>query len=328
MEMRKRLEGKMYREAIVLCSTQYGTEELRPYSKIGRAKDVNNLPLVISQPQLVNFCDRLYSVKKEGLYRFIDLGWCGKDEKRSGRPYCLKPEKRYVRNLIYFKKDMRSFLQAICRLHIPGAVHQSWSLPRRKKHALRGRLAMSCGRISEFTCELFKEQNIRCRQVAIITLEEWKTTGMGHTLFEYFDRKEKKWILADISMRSLFMKGETYLNLYQLTNAVRYGDDFQIERIVEYPICNIDPSPGIEGKFDASILSDEIKATEASVKKWFQRTAYVPFIQENGKWWFWAKDEKEKERIENYSPSYSYLPENEWFKRFYPGRKTKRKPLK
>lgn len=119
-------------------------------------------------------------------------------------------------------------------------------------------------------------------------------------------------------MRCLFMKGEAYLNLYQLTNAVRYRGDFRIKRIVGYPICNIDPSSGIRGEFDLSVLSEEIKATEASVKRWFQRTAYVPLIEENGRWWFWAGDQKEKKRIENCASFYSYLPKEEWLRRFYP----------
>ncbi len=280
-------------------------------------KSVGTLPLVVRKPQWVKFSDQYFHIQKEGLYRFWDWG----KVKKTGPgalPKTIGKARQYAQ-VIFFRNDILRFLGSLAVIHLHGTHHQKLPHTKRLIEAKRGNLSLTCSYISDFCCELLKEFRWKTRRVAALRVKgEWNTFDNGHSLFEFYWPKLKKWILADVDMHSMFLKNGNYLSLGEVSQLIQQGKDFDLEPLTHPGFGGLDTSDGVLKNFSFSAMCEVMNYDPQIKKEWYRQTLEVPLIIDDQGAWFYCDNPKDRERtITNYSPWYKPMDKKDWFRKFY-----------
>ena len=178
---------------------------------------------------------------------------------------------------------------------------------------------MTCGHISTFLREFLPRLGWRVRAVLCMRLEgAYDTYDNGHSLIEFYWPKFRKWVLADVDLHHMFVKGGTYLNLAEVSELVHTGRDFGLEPLTLPAVGAVDPSDAVTGDFAAYTYAEPMFADERVLKTWYRRCFAVPFVGgDDDGWYFHCDNERDRQRILRYSSSYKLLDKRDWLKRFY-----------
>ena len=173
-------------------------------------------------------------------------------------------------------------------------------------------LKMTCGNISLYTQHLLSSLNINSRIVLGMTIDEWNNYDNGHTLIEVFVDREKEWILYDVDNNCKFYnKNNKPLSIYELSNIINSGEEYEIEFIATDPSFN---SSYDIGTIDFLFYSEHLSG-EQNLRKWYDRVMQVPLIADGNMFYYpkraiWGK-------LINYSSDYIPVEEREFCDKYY-----------
>jgi len=269
------------------------TKGLTHASNISDKKIPNEL---IVQPNLYDFSGKSYSLKKEGLYRFII------------------PGKINLQRIVY-KNEIDLFLSSICWIVTHGNSDNKKTNFQLTKKALTSKIFITCGKISLWAHYLLKNLNIKSRVVAGMATEEWNSYDNGHTFIEVWRPRLHKWVLYDLANNFYFTssKNDLPLSLIEFSQLINNNIDYRLIALssaIRLDISNFLSSDG----YNYGFLTE---AVQNNIRVWYQRVMQVPLIfnYENNKYEFMNKVNKNK--LEFYSQNYRYIPENEFMNKFY-----------
>jgi hypothetical protein len=250
---------------------------------------------LIMRPGIYVFYDKVYNVRREGLYRFIYPG-----------------QKNHQR--IVYAQNVTALLSAIAWIHSHGNSDNKKKLAEINSKALHSKLFMTCGKIASWAREVLESNEVNARIVTTLTLDSWNTYDNGHTLIEVKPRDYGKWVVYDLDNNAYFTHDGIPLSLIEL---VKYTDtdDFNVKYLasdIKIDISNfIDHSSG----YDYAFLSEFKLANEELLRDWYKRVLQVPLIQDGDYYYFF--DEANRARITNYSRKYRYINKLEFMRKFY-----------
>lgn len=202
--------------------------------------------------------------------------------------------------------ETSSILKYIASRHIHAYEDDNLSYEEAKKAIKHRKLRMTCGYISQFTERYLKENNIPCRFILFLTLDEWNDYNNGHSMVEVY--QHDRWELWDIDQKKYFI--------------------FEGQRVDAKTFCTIHYMPYKIVRFckDPILLKEDedswfaiLTSTEDGQRDWYARVCQIPMIRENGILYF-TSDDQDRKRIESYpfSNPLKYLTYEEFYEIFYP----------
>jgi len=277
---------------IVFHSYLTKTNQLEPVV----TEDFLEIPdTLIINPGKYFFEDKIYEISSEGLYKFIS------------------PQEYNMQRIVY-KNNTDALISSVAWIYSHGNSDNRLSIDEINEKAMSGKIFATCGAISNWMKETLEEQNIPVRIVSTLTLEEWNSYDNGHTMVEIYRNEYNGWILYDLDNNAYFEKNNKPLSLIEFTEAVKKNESYKIVKIandIALDISNFETKQG----YNYALLFDHVYGNEESLREWYKRVIQVPMIKENEKSYFF--DNKNKEKILEYSNSYSYISEQDFFKKFY-----------
>jgi len=280
----------------------------KPAPPVGvNPKPVARLPFIIHESQWVQFADRYYYLRKEGMYRFWDWGTARWGRERSC-PETISRDKSYS-CVILFRRDIVELLSSLAAIHVHGTAHESLSYAEQRTAARRGLLSLTCGHISDFCCRILADLGWRTRRVGAIRIEgEYNTYDNGHQLFEFYWPVREKWVLADVDMCQMFFKDGEYLNLGELSSLIQDGRDFDLRPLTSTGTGRIDSTQAVAGEFPGFENFHHGFSDPEMVKQWLHRVLTVPLISDRGKVFFFCRSPAGRGKVERYSPGHVFHP--------------------
>ena len=275
---------------------------LRPARHAVRQKPLPRT--LVIPPGAYTIGGRTYALEKEGLYRALDPG-------------------RANRQRIVFQKDVVALVSGLCWMHSHGSRDDRRSSAALRRQALTGKLIMTCGPFCDFVVTLLDRIGVRCRGVAMRTLETHNGWNDGHVLLEV--RTGKRWVLLDADQHMVCRHKGRRLSLLDLVPRVRAGDYEAVPLAASFPLAISgfrDPDSG----YDYGMLVETReggRSREQLYRETLRRLLGVPCIAEDGQRFFTTLNEAERKvalRRLRGEPSWRgmvYLPKDEFRRRFY-----------
>ncbi len=201
--------------------------------------------------------------------------------------------------------EASSLLKYIASRHIHAYEDDKLSYEEAKKAIKHRKLRMTCGYISQFTERYLQENNIPCRFILFLTLDEWNDYNNGHSMVEVY--QHDRWELWDIDQKRYFVFENERVDAK--TFGMIHYMPYKIVRFCKDPVL---PKEDENGWF--GILT----STDQGRREWYARVCQIPMIRENGIFYF-TSDEQDRKRIESYpfSGPFKYLTYEEFHERFY-----------
>jgi hypothetical protein len=240
-------------------------------------------------------CNKEYVLNKEGLYRF----------------YCLNGinEQRIV-----YEKNVDQLLSGLAWTlsHSDHDDNKSQEVLEQKSH--KDKLYLTCGPTANFVMAILAENKIKARQVDGLTSGEFNGFDDGHTLFEVFHPKFKKWVIYDFYNNSYFINNDVPsgknvpFSIVELVDALKNNTAFKIIKIA---------NDSRLGSFKApeSFLYEELMADNEMIMTWYKRVLQIALVRKGQFLYFYDKANKNK--VEKFSPKYKYMEKARFFKEFY-----------
>jgi len=254
----------------------------------GDAPEIEDLDLVATGVERVEFEGKVYPLKQEGLYRFVKFP--------SG-----------VTNLIARrdKDSLLPVLRGLSQLHIHGKKHDALQDAAQKLKTMPW-VIQTCGPTRNLAYTVLRTQaGFWPRSIDTLTGETLSGFDDGHNLLEVYDPVRKKRILADIDMGLLFKKGDTFLDAYELWKIIREKGDFELVRLSR---VEIDP------EFSVAVYSRLQAASPGRIKDWYRRVFQVIAIEGDALTW----DDASRERVTDlWGASAIKAGRAEWVKKHY-----------
>ncbi|MFA5866263.1 MAG: hypothetical protein WC975_16450 [Phycisphaerae bacterium] len=172
-------------------------------------RNVQELPLVFNQPCFVQAGNQFFKIVEEGFYRFS-----------------VFPTTTHQR--IFYRSNRPRFVGAIGQLHIHGWRENKKPVSELIENAKSRFVSVTCGIIREVGIELMSQQGIKARRVSTFTIDKWNTYNCGHALYEYFDPKESRWILADSDAGVMFRANGRWLDTDTVCRLNREGKPWDV----------------------------------------------------------------------------------------------------
>lgn len=235
----------------------------------------------------------VYNLNREGLYRFINP--------------LMENKQRIV-----FEKDIDSLMSSLSWIVTHGFNDGAKTIQEKNQISLNNKLYMNCGPTSLWVQSQLTALGIKSRIVAGLTLEEWNKYDNGHTMIEVYRQDLGKWVLYDIDNNTTFLKGLKPLNVYELSDAIKNNESYQIIYLAND--STLDASQYNVGGYSLTMYQ-EMYSGEAGLRKWYKRVLQVPLVCENGRYYFY--DLTNKAKVESYSTSYKYIPREEFMLKYY-----------
>ncbi len=281
-----------------------------------RAVAVSRLPFVTSGSRWVKFADRYYYVRREGLYRFWDLGRLQYDA-GDGLPRFLDATRRYE-SMIVFRKDVRALLGANAQLTFHGNRHQTLPFDEQVRQMRRGALSLTCGPTSDFTVKLLETVGVRARKVALIRVRgPLDAFSDGHILIEVYWPARKQWVLAEMSAHFLFKQGDRYLCAGDVMEINRRGDAFDVEPFTPPGVGRVDMTDAILGEFPEGALSEAGFHDLEQIKRHMRDFYVMPGIPQDGTCWYTTDNAAWRRRVEAYQPYNRVIERDAWWRLLY-----------
>ena len=234
-----------------------------------------------------------YRLAKEGLYRFLYPG--------------IENQQRIV-----YRRDPWAFISALSWLSSHGNRDNEKSINCKMRIALREKLIVTCGDMSDFGKHFLSEHGIASRRVATKTLDESNNYDTGHQLAEV--KLDGKWILADMDVKVLFRRGGRRLSLLEAIEAVAQ-DDYQLEPLAQ--AAGIAVSNFTEKNYDYGLWMETRFFGQPAIRAWYRHIMGIPIIHHEGKSYFTARTDLQGRKVQRRWKDLTYLPRADFIKRFY-----------
>ncbi len=240
------------------------------------------------------FEGQVFDLRKEGLYRF------------------LKPGKANIQRVVY-EKDMDALCSAIAWIVSHGNSCNGFSAEELEYRAMTSKLYLTCSHVSRWAVNVLRRAGVQCRLVAGLTLQDWNTYDNGHTLVEVWKPEFTKWAIYDFDNNLRICSPEGIpLSLFEFSEASGKGK-YQLYYI------SSDALHDVSGNIDSSGYSYGFyfEYLHVNLSQWYARVMEVPMIFEEVRNKFLFFDSIHRKRVENYSTSYQYIPEEQFRDLFY-----------
>lgn len=237
---------------------------------------------------------RTYSLKREGLYRFI---MPGQDNQQR----------------IVFRRDPLALLSAVAWTASHGSRDDKLTVADWQRIALTQKLIVTCGNIARLGHHLLTQAGIPARLVGASTLGKLNNYDNGHSLMEAF--LNGRWTLVDLDVKKLFRRKGRRLSLLEFCDAVA-EDDYEFEPISA--ATGIAVGSFVENGYDYGLFMECGFSTEAGLRKWYRRIMQVPSIRSPEGRFCTVNTPAQRRRAAACYPYLTYLPREEFVKRFYP----------
>ncbi|MDC0041335.1 hypothetical protein OAJ50_01270 [Candidatus Nitrosopelagicus sp.] len=270
-------------------------EKIQIISEMSNEKGIE-LPdnLVIPKGKYI-FSGKTYNLDKEGVYRFVNPG---KNNKQR----------------IVFETNHDALLSSIAWIYSHGNKDDEKEYSEILTKAKNEKIFATCGTISNWSIQFLKNNGIKARIVAVLTLEDWNSYDNGHILIEVFQEKLKKWVLYDIDNDAYFTHNGNPLSLLEFTKKVK-ENNYEINFIAKKNDIDISNFVDKENNYNYSFLIEARFLDEETRRKWYNRVFQVPMIVDEKYSYFF--DENNKSKILSYSSFYQYLEKHTFMKKFY-----------
>ncbi|MCM8821725.1 MAG: hypothetical protein NC831_02785 [Candidatus Omnitrophica bacterium] len=291
---------KWYEKEVCVSQVCYETDsgpEIIKSAK-GKAKRIEQLPLVVKGPLMVEFNGAVYRIEREGLYRFTIMT-------------------KSVRNLIMVidENSVMPILKALSLIQIHGNRDQNFSLEEKKNLVLsRYWISLTCGDIAALTQKILEDAGFKSRLVSALTTRSWNTYNNGHVLLEVFFPSLSGWVLTDIDMGYIFMQNGALVSAIEFYRCVKENrqPDFVLLSKKE-----IDPLWLESNGFSYSHMWRTIVTHIPSKWMWYRRIFQTFGMKENNRFIYLAEGNDAK-RVFQYRGHYAkVMPEKEFQKKFY-----------
>jgi hypothetical protein len=154
--------------------------------------------------------------------------------------------------------------------------------------------------------------------VAGICTLNYNAADNGHTVIEFYWHKYRKWVLADVSARQMFVKNGTYLSLAQTSDILNKSKEIELRPLAGSGIPNIDTSTSVCGQFNESLPLEITFSCPQRLLNWYRRVFEIPMIKaQDGNWHFACDDPALSQRTENFANSYKLMTKKQWLNQFY-----------
>lgn len=261
---------------------------------------------LIIEPGVYFFGGKNYNMMSEGLYRLLTIG---KENKQR----------------IVFKNDIQTLISSICWIIYHGNKDNAKPLNKISKIALSSKVSLICERASEWAVYLLNNVGIQARVVATCTTDTLCYDD-GHMMIEVYYASIKKWILYDITNKSIFTHEGKPLNVLGFSEVIRHHASYDIHNISQATLLDMSNFKFRCGykvwlylkykrNYDFALKAEMIFNSEDQVRKWYDRVGHIPLIRKGKCYYF--MDNKNKSLVENYSNLYKYLDKEVFMKEFY-----------
>lgn len=204
--------------------------------------------------------DNIYSLNKNGLYRFIQL--CGNS-----------------RQVIVYEGDVDDLMSALSWITVHGNDDNALSLKEKYYKALHQKLVINCGHVALWASAILCEEGIKNRIVTTLTLDEWNSYDNGHTMLEVYKENIGQWAVYDIDNGLAFYSESNSMNILELCEAVCQEKPYQIQQLSS--------AARYANSSEYYLLVEKDLSGETNIRKWFKRVLQVPLIRnEDGSYYF------------------------------------------
>lgn len=234
-----------------------------------------------------------YRLVKEGLYRFFNIG--------------VENQQRIV-----YRSDPWAFVSALSWLSSHGSRDNEKSINCKMRIAMREKLIITCGDMSDFGQHFLSEHGVAARRVATNTLDELNNYDTGHQLAEV--KIDGKWILTDMDVKVLFRCGGQRLSLLEAVDAIA-RDDYQLEPLAQ--AVGIAVSNFTEKNYDYGLWMETHFCSQPAIRVWYRHIMGIPKISQDGKTYFTAQTDLQRRKVQRRWKNLTYLSRPDFIKRFY-----------
>jgi hypothetical protein len=259
---------------------------------------VDAVPLpdtLVIEPGLYSFHGGTYDATQEGVYRFLAPG--------------LENQQRIV-----YRDDIDAFMSAVAWVYAHGHGDDNKPFNTLVEKAKTGKLLGTCGGLASWVVQLGRQHGITARMVAGLTLDEWNGYDNGHTMIEAWHPGHGKWVVYDLDINAVIERGGVPLNMVEFVDAVP-TDDYDIVKVASDTQVDVAKYENPDG-YNYGFFLESTYASDEMIRRFYRRDLQVQLMRLNGVWRF--HDEANRERVEEYSGFYRYMPYDEFMATFYP----------
>jgi hypothetical protein len=258
------------------------------------APDVATLPLVVTDVSTVTFEGKVFSVEREGLYRFVRFP-------------------NTVINLISRKgrDSLLPVLVGLSQLHMHGNAHEKVDLEEATKQLKTlPWISRTCGPMRNVAWNVIHMQAGKKyfwpRGVDGLTMAELSGFDDGHSLFEVYSPGDKRRILVDIDMGYLFREKPDgpFLAAVELWQLIHENKPFELYRL---------STKEVDSSFPYALTGRLQTSSPERVKAWYRRVMQI--ISIDGKAMYW--DQASKDRITKIWGAEAAVEQGEWMNKHY-----------
>jgi hypothetical protein len=219
-----------------------------------------DLPLILTEPIVVELDGRKFVLDREGMYRIGDFGGGA------------------TANTILSLGNVWRLAGHLSRLQIHGWRHSDENIDQWTERARTGRLSIACGSAVRFVSHHLEARGWRTRAVQVVTLEDHNGYDDGHVLMEVFDPEEQRWLLFDPDMKCRFRGDRGWLDLAETVALYRGGGDAELV-FVAPPAIDSYAEERAPRQFAQFSMMFESTLREAAVRqKWYRRMFQTPVV--------------------------------------------------
>lgn len=258
-------------------------------------EDNPSLPdTLIIPPGEYRFRGQAFTLEKEGLYRFLEVG-----EEQQQR--------------IVYREDLDALLSGIAWIVSHGNSDHGKSHEALAQEARTRKLFLTCGPVSAWSISILTDHGVKARSATSLTLGHWNTYDNGHAMMEVYREDFCKWVLYDVDGNCFFTWRETPLSLVEFAYAVMRDYPYEAKSLANDIRLDVSNFKGDGGEPDYAFFSERYIAAS---RQWYRRIVQVPMLHEPtvGRCFF---DAANRERIESYSKSFKYMEKSEFRRTFY-----------
>jgi hypothetical protein len=244
---------------------------------------------LLQEPGLVNFCGRVYDLRRDGVYRFYLLGKIS--------------EQRMVCD-----DGISSYLKMCGYLWAYGANDNQVIESDLYKKLKSQIVSCACGPLTSLNIFLARKLHFTARRAGCVTLDDWGGQDDGHTLLELLI--ESRWVAYDPSFNMMFSYEKDYLSVYQIS---RLG----------FPAVSLEGLPGnpfpreykyLGYNYDFWVMARFL--SQEFLLAWYQKIFQVPLLFDKGRYHF-PLNTLGGHGPERYQWQYLGIPDAAFLEKFY-----------
>ncbi|MGD8563689.1 MAG: methyltransferase domain-containing protein, partial [Desulfarculaceae bacterium] len=285
--------AKLYNDTVYFA-LNYQTTSIYPAQSTPSAPPLPQQLLI--HPGQYSFNGNTYNLDKEGLYRFID-------QHRHG-----------VQKIVY-KNQLDPLLSSLAWITSHGNEDDKLNLEQLLLKASQHKLVLTCGYNSFFACQILNSLGHKAISVAGAAISP-ENQLRSHTLLEVYKADLNKWVMYDLDLKVTVERNGTPLSFSELLPSLNKEEPLDFQRFTAATIMAFPLDPSTEKTSAFNILFSERLNTSAGVRSFYEENLKIPLFFDNnqGKWVF--TDQKNKQRLLELNPNYSFMDQAEFKKRF------------